>query len=207
MIAASTNNRDLIKNSWKTIMEMLEDRQIICRQIDPNVFQNIIEKSSCKPGFIVILDVISDKKNLSIKDEKIKIVYYMSNKFKLAEFKELYKEKGDFYLNLLIVMDTLSITNQKMITNLNKNIEYFLIKTLSFNITRHELQPKFRKIDDSNEITELLQTYSAKTKTQLPWILKTDAIAKYYGLKSGDIVEVKRKSETSGEYTCYRYCS
>lgn len=55
------------------------------------------------------------------------------------------------------------------------------------------------------EKRKLLSKYKV-TQEQLPRIMLTDPVAKYLGLKRGDVVEVIRESETAGRYTTYRVC-
>ncbi|ODQ55377.1 RPB5 subunit of DNA-directed RNA polymerase [Saitoella complicata NRRL Y-17804] len=84
------------------------------------------------------------------------------------------------------------------------SIELFPESDLIVNITQHELVPKHEVLSKEEKL-ELLEKYRLK-ETQLPRILPVDPVARYYGLKRGQVVKITRRSPTSGRYNTYRIC-
>lgn len=189
------NNQELLFKSFNTIIEMLNDRHIDVSNINSTILQDSLVNYS-KIGLELFLE-----------NNSIKIIYYLSSKFKWSELKKFFEDlKPETNLYLLIVADKISANNIKIINALNLNMQIFNIKELQFNITKHILVPKHEIITDQQEIKSIITNYSLKTKFQLPLILKSDPVSRYYGLKNGDIVKIKRDSQTSGEYIIYRCC-
>ena len=107
---------------------------------------------------------------------------------------------------LLIYPDQISPIARRAVTQVNNTgnirIEIFHEGELMFNVTKHELVPKHIPLNEE-EKKELLQTFKLR-ETQLPRISISDPVARYYGLTRGRVVQIRRPSETAGEYVTYR---
>lgn len=84
-------------------------------------------------------------------------------------------------------------------------LQLFTLDELQYNPTRHVLVPKHTWIPEAM-IKSVLDKYQVKNKVHLPHILRTDKIAKWLGLRVGDVVEITRPNENSGIYHYYRCC-
>lgn len=180
-------SRDQIIKSFYTITEMLSDRGILLDNPQIILGENI-------------------KKVVEVPIGDIKIVYHTPTKFKLSEInKDIFKNQ-EFRLFILVVQEMPTHANKKSLMELGVPIEIHLLKNLQFNITRHKYASKHRIIRDPQEIEQIVQKYQLKNKYQLPLIQKDDAMARWYGMVSGEIAEITRASESAGEYLYYRCC-
>lgn len=188
------NNGLYISKSLNTIVELLDARGIKTNITTDSLTEHINQYANTVL-FAVVL-------------EKVKVIYYLANKFKWSEVKKTLEaeQEAPYELYIFVVKDKISQNYVKAINELNLNIQTFDIKEIQFNRLKHSLVPPHEKITSDTEIKAILESYSVKNRFQLPIILKNDIVSRLLGFKSGDIIKITRPSPTAGEYITYRCC-
>lgn len=103
--------------------------------------------------------------------------------------------------NTFILILSESPSNKSAALFESLEIQIFYKHELLYNPLKHALVPKHRKLSAS-EAAAVLKEYRIDNPRKMPLILKTDVIARWLGVRAGDIVEIQR---TGGNYY-YRYC-
>jgi len=73
--------------------------------------------------------------------------------------------------------------------DLNINIELFKCEDLLFNITKHILVPEHVKLEKEEQ-----REFKKKFGINIPILLKSDPVSRFYNFKKGDIIKVTRKN-------------
>jgi len=190
---------------WKTLNQMMTDRGYIVEEDFSKItYQEWLQKNNNK----ATLNGIYYKKSEINPEEVLRLYFEYIGESKLSAkeisifFSKMKDAKADSGI-IVISGQLTSQAKQKMIDiNYELQVECFNISELMVNITEHSYVPKHILLT-KEEKKMLLKRYKIK-EHQLPKILTTDPVAKYLGLKKGDVVKIIRDSETAGKYVTYR---
>ncbi len=195
--------KQLLYKVRKTVLEMVSDRKYIVPSVENISFEEFSVKYNNKNLDIYIND------ESRAENKKIYVHFHNDSKnFSKSDLKNImqkivtnYKDEN---INLILILKDKenSAVSKELAKEIYKNVEVFLRKNMTFNITHHELVPQHIILTPEEE-QEVLEKYYT-TKGRLPKISKNDPIAKYYGMKSEQICKIMRKSPEVGEYIYYR---
>ena len=191
-----------IKRSRKTVIEMLHDRKYDLSSVD-NILVDDIN-----------FDIYEKADNLDIhvknSDREIYVKFIKIPKAKPQTLRDLISKINTEILSLenkkiLIVLLTKPNNTVLKIKNepLCENIELFWIGHLLVNITHHTFVPRHELLE-KNSHDSIMEKFSLSNVKQLPIILKSDPISRYYGFETGDICKITRKNKISGISVIYR---
>ena len=138
-------------------------------------------------------------------DQTIIVFFATKNKTGMKDVEAYIKQmqKAGIPQALLIIRDSITPSARQGLTvDADYTLELFTESELLVNITKHKLVPKHKLLTPAQKF-ELLDTYKLQD-AQLPRMLITDPVARYYGLVRGQVVRIQRPSETAGTYITYR---
>jgi DNA-directed RNA polymerase subunit H (RpoH/RPB5) len=207
------DTRDLIVRSRSTILEIIENRGY---NVDSYKGVSPVEIDKFAMTNTNLLQITADK----IKDgfaplDRIVVLYWLEpvkNKLE-TELKKLWDEGGfDVTKQELVVIlsepphEAFALQAAKQWTLLKARISFFHLKQIISNPASHCMVPPHRKLSET-ECEFVMKKLKLKSKSELPHIKYHDIQARVLGLVPGDIVEIRRPSETVGEYTLFRICT
>ncbi|KAL6006774.1 hypothetical protein ACLOJK_032269 [Asimina triloba] len=168
----------------RTVLEMLRDRGYAVAPADLELtlpeFRSIYGQIPDVDRLLISTSLISNP------IQKIRVIFCGPEMVKLATIRTILDQIRNENLHRLILVLQNKITSQaKKATKelFPCKVELFQITDLLVNITKHVLKPK-HEILNPEEKKKLLSKYSAEEK-QLPRMLESDAVARYYGLEPG----------------------
>lgn len=98
---------------------------------------------------------------------------------------------------------------EKKLAPTGHHLQMFTMKELEANIMHHILQPRFFRMSEAEVaklMADLSMTHEKALRGMLPRIHDDDKVARYMGLRPGNIVRIVRDTPTSGELDTYRIC-
>ena len=165
-----------IQKVKSTLQDMLTDRGYVIT--DNSVEDKMIAKNIYGEEIMVLISMV-EKLNINIIKDYIKLI-----------------EQLNIPKCIIVYRDQITSSARKVIQNLlHINIEVFTFDELQYNLTLHQYVRPHIKIKD-----EELKTISEKYGKNLPILLSTDPVSRYYNLKRGDIIKIIRK----GDLIAYR---
>jgi len=198
---------NIIKNLKEMLVERGDDISLFEEHelsIDNEEYENDKNVIEYQTSNTTIIFALTKKLRKLILEELKSCEYDISN------FTNRYSNKKNYVI--IFNNDTIS---QPIISQLNKydklfqkndgRLQYFHSQQLMFNPTKHEYVPKHIKLSEK-EAVDIMNEYMIKSKIYMPIILHNDPIAKWLGLKQGDIVKIVRYNENSGVSFYYRSC-
>lgn len=182
-----TSSYNVLSRVYKTVIEMLNDRNYDTSMHHSQLSIDDIKKKYLENNLETVVTHNITKNKL--------IVLFHNDKFGISDVNKLitYLEKGGLNNVILVVKEKLTSFGLKALKNSDVNFEIFLSKHLVFNITKHQLVPR-HVVLTKEEKNKLLKTLQCKLH-QLPKILKTDPISKYFNALVGQVFKIYRKNE------------
>ena len=187
---------------WKTLNKMMEDRGYIIEENYSQIsYQDWLLKNNNKSSLNGIFYKKEGENIVRLYFEYLEGIKLIANDIG-SFFSKMKDAKADS--GIIVISGVLSSQAKQKLADINieLQVECFNISELMVNITEHAYVPKHILLTEEQK-KDLMKRYRIK-ENQLPKILRTDPVAKYLGLKRGDVVKIIRSSETAGKYVTYR---
>ena len=191
----------------KTVCKMLNARGYLVAQAeldrDKDSFTEEFGEDPRRDALTLQFDLREDP------TQHIFVFFPDEEKVGVKTIKEYAKRMKDEQVNRAIIVVQQSLTpfaRQSLLECQAQKfyIEQFQEAELLVNITDHVLVPEHILLSDEQKRV-LLDRYKVK-ETQLPRIQMHDPVARYFGMRGGQVVRIIRPSETAGRYVTYRLC-
>ena len=197
--------------SFRTTCEMMKDRKY---EVQPDLLELDFE-SFCDaylseytlPLSITDLREVRESLTLVFNKGKRSVIVFWIETCGTADIQRTIRKMshpssdggGEKITHSIIIIGTNKITTTaanalRLLPTCGVVIETFNESSLQYNITRHIYQPKFIVCSKVTK-KKILEAY-AVTESQLPKMVSSDPVAKYYHAKPGTLMKILRPSES-----------
>jgi DNA-directed RNA polymerase I, II, and III subunit RPABC1 len=188
--------------TWVTCREMVTERgytiPLSFTKAENNDFYTLYQNIDAPAGFNNY-DILGTKE-----DKKILVKFTLDketvNRQDIITFRNNVSQAHGEETDIIYVVK--NKPNTFVYKEIKENDEIFLSSELVFNRTKHRLVPKHVLLNEA-EKKDVLSTYDCRD-TQIPRMVFTDYVARYYGAKQGSMFKIYRPSPSSGVYITYR---
>ena len=134
-----------------------------------------------------------DEHIVGMTDNLVKyMVFFISGqKLNIVNIKDCAKILTDNNIgySILVYGDSITSSARKVLNTLpNITFELFSLDNLQYNITNHRYVRPHIKLTKSEQ-----EEFTQKMGTDIPLLLKTDPICRFYNFEKGDIIKIIRK--------------
>lgn len=191
------NHHVEVQRSFATLREMLRDRGVS----DPSSLDSVSGED------LLAMAASRNVFSVDLPSCGYRVVYDLNPKFKLADVRKLLEETEAGVVVVVVTREQPTHAARKGVDELGKDIQFFDMAKLQYNVSRHSLVPRHEPVRDEAQVETVLKRYGLRTRYQLPLILSTDPMAHYLALKPGQLVRITRPSPSAGTYVLYRCCT
>ena len=199
MLPIEMNSEKIQKTVLTNIIKMLTNRGLLKKENEKTNIEKVLSIESDDLLYKIKLDTKIEQHDTLIIKLILQNISSVAKNSTIMEFFNKYSQ-----VPKIVVVKSIS---NKIIYNMKNDSEYpnteiFLEVEMMINIIEHVSVPKHVLLSDTEKL-QVLDEYQAKHR-EVPDILVTDPIARYYNAKVGQMFRIHRASETSGIAPYYR---
>ncbi len=119
------------------------------------------------------------------------VFFCQEPKLNIANVKECIKTLNDLQIEygIIVYKESITASAKKVLGNITDiKIELFTFNDLAFNITKHKYACPHIRLSKAAQTT-----FVAKMGQDIPVLLKTDPMCRFYNFDRGDIIKIVRK--------------